>query len=661
MTDTLDDLLTLIRDRSTEDCRLNREELHGLLDGFGDVADREAALAALAAMARKGTIRQARVTAEALAYLGKRASVAPLLTLAEDTSIEVQRRAAAASALLTVGSVADDLVTAEERFICTGLYVLDLLSEAEDRGAALDVVVQCYLELPEQGRLGFIDAVAGLAAGNNIRIALVLMHLVGLETDSRRRHKLLDRAAAERTQEAANLLAAFAQKTKSKDDAKAARKHLHLLKTRGIEGRVAPEFGSARAFVSGCDGDACFTMTLVVPRPPVFDLAHVVVHLSSGVRDGFVEKGVPDLGVQNLTERIRKEIEAPWTEMPLAELARILKDVPRRGAKEDEESRAVWTLMEPVLASVATIPPEASNPGELSAEDTRAMLNAPAFRYWFFEADEDLLRPSVDGMFGTVEDASGELTSDAITARLQVEVSAARERAIKAGEPERLHKMLRHQARVLERMGEAERARAANCRAASQDVLTPTSVFLSVMIERSIAMAIERHLDPDGDPDMQRWEEAREHLRGRLGEPARAPRKHDMAVLDVSAAAHAALNRINRRAPSIERAPLNVIEKAALDIGRQATARVMKEPDVDLELDSEAVEKILERHALFAPADRQENAEVVCDEVEDFIGELCFADCAQACFDDPDGDARVAYFAEEPPWDVEVGQVRRGW
>jgi hypothetical protein len=321
MAASLEDLVALVKERGSPDSFPQREELHGLLEPFRALSDQESLRLALAATARKGDRLVARVACEALAYLGKDAAMSLLIEIAMDVSLGTSQRAAAVWALDHQMPGFRTRLTLDEQVACMSLPVFELLEDPEaDNGFGLQAILSSYQEFPPHFRSSFLKAIADLARERKHKCASLCMHLLGAEEDGQRRARLIDLVAGDATQEAADLLATFAAKADDPQDAKLARRHLHVLRAKGLRGTVHQDMEAARALVTGVDGDACFSINIIIPRVPTFDFANLLLHYGNGLRDGFVMQNLPTRSVDELVEKIRKGCSnlAAFVPMPLA-------------------------------------------------------------------------------------------------------------------------------------------------------------------------------------------------------------------------------------------------------------------------------------------------------------------------------------------------------
>ena len=650
MAASLDDLVALVKARGTPESFPQREELHGLLEPFRALRDQESARLALAATARKGDRLVARVACEALAHLGGDAAESLLIPIAMDASLGTSQRAAAVWALEQQKPSFRDRLSADEQIACISLPVFEMLEDPEaDHGFGLQAILASYRDFSPHFRSSFLRAIAELASERKHKLASLCMHLLGTEADGERRTTLIDLVADDATQEAADLLATFAAKEGDPQEVRLARKHLHVLRGKGLRGTVHPDMEAARALVTGVDGDACFAINIIIPRLPTFDFANLLLHYGNGLRDGFVMKNLPSRSVDELVEKIRKGCGnlAAFVPMPLA--ARLIDEaVQSAKVKTLSESDVVqaMALAEPVLAKAraqAFVEPAVEEPADTTPEEVDELLDSESFESWFFEARENTVQESRALLDKPIR-GKGKAAYKAAATRLATATKDLCKRLSADDEPARLERMLRHQARLFECLGNAERAKL--CRKLAVEVKQPESVFLGQMALRSLLAALEA--PPEAERGA-RLVEAREHLRGRLARDERDHRKVDVIRLDIAAVAHVELNIRNREEPSARRAPLTTIETAALAVGNAFVEKVMGvQGGSGFSL---AVAQVLDQHDLFPSEDRTSIARETVTSIADFVKGMCGEHCPHRCLQDPQGDGRIPYYVDGLPWE----------
>jgi hypothetical protein len=568
MSVALDDLISLVKQRGTADTFPEKEELHGLLEPFRELPDQESVRLALAATVRKGDRLVARVASEALAFLGKDAAGPLLVAIAMDETLGTSQRAAVVWAMDHHLPSFREQLTPEEQFMCISLPVFEMLEDPEaDQGFGLKMLLGSYTGMPGEARGGFLSAIAHAARERGHRMAGLCMHLLAAEDDRERRAKLLDLVAADGTQEAVDLLATFAAKSGDAQDAKHARRHLHLLRAKGLKGAVRSDLRQCRALVTGVDGDACFSVNIIIPRVPTFDLANLLFHLETGLRDGFVMQNLPGRSVDELVEKVKKGCGTISCFVPMPLAARIVDEAMRPtkpAVLQDRELSRVVAVAEPALAEARKeVFAEPAPPAdvETTSQEAGGLLGSEGFESWFFETREGTVKKALAQLSKPVR-GKGKASTKAFANQVAKAIEDLRERLRADNEHFRLQRMLRHQARLLDCAGDAQRAEL--CRKLAVEVERPESVFLTNLAARAILEALQ---EPPDDERPARFVEAREHLRARLGHEERGHRKLHVAYLDMAAAAHTEMVIRNREAPSAQRVPLAVIESAALAVG----------------------------------------------------------------------------------------------
>ena len=655
---TLDDLLALVRERGTTDAFPKREELHGLLEPFRALPDQESVRLALAATARKGDRLVARVSSESLAYLGGQAAGALLIEIAMDATLSTSQRAAAVWALEHQSTSFSDRLTPEEQMVCLSLPVFEMLEDPEaDQGFGLQALADSYRGFVPQFRSSFLKAISELAGERKHKLAGLCMHLLGVEEDGDRRGALIDMVAADATQEAADLLATFAAKDSDPQEAKRARRHLHILRAKGLRGTVHPDMEGARAMVTGVDGDACFALNIIIPRLPTFDFANLLLHYGNGLRDAFVMTNLPGRSVDEMIEKIRSGCGnlAAFVPMPLA--ARLIDEAVKSAKAKtlsDADVAAALAMVEPALAkarSQSFLEPSVVDHADTTPEEVDDLLDSDSFESWFFEAGERPMREARAFLDKPIR-GKGQAAHKTAATRLLTATKTLCKRLRADDEPARLERMLIHQARLFECLGNSERAKL--CRKLAVEVKLPDSVFLAQMALRSLLASLEE--PPEADRAL-RMAEARGHLRGRLAADEYSHRKADVAHLDISAVAHVELNLRNREEASSRRVPLGTIESAALAVGDAFVENVMGAKGGAGFYP--AVVKILDQQDLFPPDERAAIARDTVSSIADFVKGMCDGYCPHGCLKDPDGDGRIPYFADGLPWEGPAPSQRR--
>ncbi len=657
--------MALIRQRGTHDAFPDVEELDALLDPFRAIADQESVRLALTATICKGDRLVARVAAEALARLGAAAAVPNLVAIATDEKLGLHQRAAAAWSLSRQVTEPGQFLTHEEALVCASLPIIEMLSDPEaDGGFGLESFLQSYSAFPAADRLPFVRMLAELARKEGKGIASICLHLLKAEKDPEARHSLIELVAGEHNQEAADLLAWFAATATNSAEAKQARRHLHVLRSRGIRGEVRRDLEGARAFATSVDGDACLAVNIIIPRAPTFDFVNLLLHLGSGIRDGFVRRNISRAGLDELVDQIRGKFDlTAFVPIPLA--ARMVDDalaLARPDSLAEPDIAEAIALAKPALEVARRQPlptPPVENDPVVPPELIKALLESPGFETWFFEAGESTMRPALEAMRKPGRGKTGRLSSATYRKRLALEGARVCGRMIASGEPVRIERMLRYQGYILASAGDQDRA--ALCRKLSREVLLPDSTFLMCMVTASLLRALEAPEQPVDD----KFLDARSKLRGRLlSTESHRPeerRKLQVVELDLATAAFVSLNTVNREAPSSQRASLTRVENVALTAGRLFAVAFTNKPGATAkpaEIHGLIVASMKEND-LFDPSERHGLAVGLIQGLTEFIDRMCGDRCPHGCLEDSRSDGRALFHSDDLPWDVDAARLVR--
>jgi len=108
----------------------------------------------------------------------------------------------------------------------------------------------------------------------------------------------------------------------------------------GFLGRGQAGLREATCFATGSDGDSCFALTFVIPRPPAFTLVHFLVSLVDGVRDALVHAPASKREAEEFVAREREMMTPLSGNVPLEVGLCILQErVTARGRPVQTRSR----------------------------------------------------------------------------------------------------------------------------------------------------------------------------------------------------------------------------------------------------------------------------------------------------------------------------------
>ncbi len=633
-----------------------KEQLHAALAPWKDRLD-ENALLVLAAALRKGDRTRARLVAESFGWLAGPAAGPLLVPIMLDESAPLYQRAAAAVALQEYAPEVRRSLSGEERAALVELPVREMVTEVGDDSFAAEAIRAAYLGTPPDDRPGFAQALVHLADQDSGRAALVLGHLLAVDDDPSRRRSLIALLGTHPSQEAADVLASLAATSPDTDEAKVANRLLDVLRAQGVAGAVAPGWRETTCFVTGSDGDSCYALTFVIPRPPSFTLAHFLVSLVDGIRDAMVRSPASKREADDFVARER-ELMTPLSATPPLEVAVAMVLEARRRTRpsllsEEPEIGAALHALEPVLAQVQPAPPERLRRRRQAANAIRDLLTSPGFEYWYLEPGEEVMRPAITAMSQPSRARSGAGLRREMSRRLDRVMPSLVESMLATGESERLVSMLVHQARVLRASGDERRAKV--CLGAAAATAAGDTEFMVHLAMRSLLVAAQADEQRAVEPGSQ---EGRDSLLRRIEESATRITRREVAELDLATEIYQAINAANRAAPSTRRSSLTTVEHAALEFARfflrwldERQSRLEpSEPEV-VELVTGLRQLLTERDAV----DRSYRLDAAGESAAaalNFVERHCRGDCPHRCLDRGDEDGRLLFFSKPPLWEI---------
>jgi hypothetical protein len=639
-----------------------KAHFHAALAPWKDRLD-ENALFVLTAALRKSDRRRARLVAEALGWLAGPPCGPLLVPVMLDTGAPLHQRAAAAAAMQEYAP--GTTLSPDERGVLLELPVREMVTEAGDDSFAAEAIRAAYRSTPIPDRSGFAQALVHLAGSDAGRVTVVLGHLLAVEDDHERRRELIALLGTNPSQEAADFLAGLAATAKDEDEATVTKRLLEALRTQGFSGEVKPVWREATCFATGSDGDSCFALTFVIPRPPAFTLVHFLISLVDGVRDALVHAPASKREAEEFLAREREMMTPLSGDLPVEIGLHILQEARdrTRPGRFDEEPDIPTALraMQPMLASARPAPEPLPARKHLHASALRGLLTSPGFEYWYLEPGEEVMRPAL----ATISRPSRAKTSRGLESemarRLDKVMPVLLERMVATGEIERVSRMLRHQARVLRAARDEKRARL--CLQVAANMAAGDPEFLVHLAMRSLAVAADAGADEPRRP-RDHEQEGRDSLMHRIEDAATRITLREVAELDLATEIYQAINEANRAAPSVRRSSLAAIEHAALAFarfflewleGRAADAEPSEPEVVGLVT---GLRNLLVAKGVVDSAYRLDAAGESAAAALNFVEHHCRGDCPHRCLDRGDQDGRLLFFSRPPLWEIRPEDLR---
>jgi hypothetical protein len=640
-----------------------KDQFHAALLPWKDRLD-ENALFVLTAALRKSDRRRARLVSEALGWLAGSPAGSLLVPVMLDLDAPLHQRAAAAAAIQEYAPETTHTLTVDERGVLLELPVREMVTDASDDSFAAEAIRSAYRATPASDRGGFSQALVHLAGSDPNRVVVVLGHMLAVEDDVDRRRDLIALMGANPSQEAADFLAGLAASTRNQDEASITRRLLEALRTQGYSGEVRPLWRESTCFATGSDGDSCFALTFVIPRPPAFTLAHFLISLVDGVRDALVHAPASKREADEFVAREREMMTPLSGDLPVEIGVSILQEAADRTSpsrlEEEPDIAAAFRSMQSLVAGARLAPETLPKPKRIPANTLRQLLLSPGFEYWYLEPNEEVMRPALAAISRPSRAKTSRGLESEISRRLDKVMPALLERMVATGESERLGRMLRHQTRILRAAGDAKRAKLCLQLAANLDC--GDAEFLIHLAMRSLAVAAESAATDQRQPP-ESEQEGRDSLLHRIEEAATRITLREVAELDLATEIYQAINEANRAAPSARRSSLAAIEHAALAFARHFLDWLALRSDTDPS-ERDVVELVGRLRALLAekgvvdPAYRLNAAGESAAMALNFVEHHCHGDCPHRCLDLGDQDGRLLFYSQPPLWGVRPDDLR---
>jgi hypothetical protein len=623
-------------------------------DGEDEPADRDVLLPSLAALARRDDPLLSHLTSLAIGYLGGDEGFHTLTSLILDSDLPATHRESAADAATKHHGERLQPHTAvfDACMLLQTQRVLRLVAEgSREARSMLDTIVANSAE-----HLGMRDAIEPLIHATKtaeLPLATVWGDTVATLQDESLRRDLIMLIARDRRAESAEFLAALEGQARTTSERKELRKHLHVLRGHGIKVPAKaskPREPSVLAF--GVDGDACSSIFFFLPEKMGGTMVSFALHLTSGIRDGFVREGLSWADLQQDQKRFLQESDLAGRlsfENGVRVVQRALAQTAPAVLNLGDVSTAVERMAPHLLAAGdISYPPPASEP-VADAEITK-LLDSEAFSYWFFESVETTmaapLAKLVDGVaLGEQPQPGSELEQRFLRANDEF-LSAL----LATDETVRVVAMLKHQALVL--AGAARDSTAQLCSRLAVDLEAGDHRFLRILAERSLLWAMNQ-VD-ETDEWGRRYEQCHAGLRQVLQDSPRDVTKQQVAQMDLGAQIATAMIMRNRRLPSAQRAGVHSIETAAFEMAETFIDKVAHTQPATVT----DFEETLNLYQILPPNERPSLAKQALYATREFVSKRC-DHCVHQCLKFPGGSADGLLFSQEMPWQVPATAVVR--
>ncbi|MDX2023297.1 MAG: hypothetical protein SF187_23890 [Deltaproteobacteria bacterium] len=625
-----------------------------LNDGEDAPADRDVLLPTLAAMARRDDPLLSHLTSLAIGYLGGDDGFHTLASLILDSDLPATHRESAADAVTKHHGERLQPHTAvfDACMLLQTQRVLRLVAEGNrEARSMLETIVTNTAQ-----HLGMRDAVEPLIHATKtaeLPLATVWGDMVATLQDEELRRDLIMLIARDRRVESAEFLAALEGQAKTTSERKELRKHLHVLRGHGIKVPAKaskPREPSVLAF--GVDGDACASIFFFLPEKMGGTMVSFALHLTSGIRDGFVREGLSWSDLQQDQKRFLQESDLAGRlsfENGVRVVQRALEQTAPAVLQLGDVNTAVERLSPHFLpAGQITYPPPDVEPA--TDADITSMLDSEAFSYWFFESVETTMAAPLAKLVTGVALGEQPTPGSPLEQRFLRAADEFLAALLATAEPVRVVAMLKHQALVL--AGAGRDGHASLCSRLAADMEAGDHRFLRTLAERSLLWAMNQ-VD-ETDEWGRRYEQCHAGLRQVLQDAPREVTKQQVAQMDLGAQIATALIMRNRRLPSAQRAGVHSIETAAFEMAEAFIEKYAQKQPIAVG----DFETTLHKHQILPPDERPTLAKQALYVTREFVSKRC-DHCVHQCLKFPGGSADGLLFAAEMPWQVPATAVVR--
>lgn len=468
------------------------------------------------------------------------------------------------------------------------------------------------------------------------------------------RAPLLAALVEEGGRDAAALLEALRDEPAAQGDARLRRTlqgALLRLRTRALEGRSTAA-GAGRAYISSCDGQGAYFLIGCRRNPDQSaTLAMLCIRAAGDIRDGYVVPRQTPEQVEGILARITRDAHAEFAELTLARAAPIVLSAVDRTESLNlplpTESLAAIRFFErvqPLEGHDAEAAPEPAPPpaGRVTLQTVRALLDRPAYRHsWFFD--------ETDVANAGVREPRGPRPAAAWFAQ------AARALAERPLLVQRVLGTIEHMATWHRLRGETALANLCSTLAEATRRDFGKSPLVRVLLERFLMPLApeESPARPETDPasDDRLGDPLRRRLlKARFLSDVREPSGRDLALLDLTEAAVAALEHGLRALPGEVQPREDRLHAAAF-----ALSRLFRDFLLSDQPSASAVEQLsrafidtLAATCSLSPRECERISLGLLKTLTGFVDHVC-GSCAVNCLGASRSDVAVEFFSTEHP------------
>lgn len=415
-------------------------------------------------------------------------------------------------------------------------------------------------------------------------------------------------------------------------------------RTRQIDPETPGQELQGTAHVGSCDGQGAFIMLSVLDNPDgSTTLADLCIRCAADVRDGFVIPRSSHTEVQELLRDIHAGVGVCFVEVPLTHAALLVQEALQRTAEAGQtvpaDAQPAVSLLQRVDERQVAMVAEAETSAEgvrprVTIKATRELLGRPEYEHWFFDG-------------GDLDGAGVQMPAEPPSLVKAAWYKAAAKKLARPKIRARLSAMLRHMERWHRWNGDAHEAALCGRLARVTEQDCAASPLLRVMLELSVEMLHDSGQSSEepsfGDANV------RQHLKALFFQGVQTPRGRDLARLDLTEAALAALEQVLEVLPGESRPREDERLALAFALGKAFADYMIDDDDHQpVEALAKRMTRALGKASRLSLKERRRVVDLVLPALGAFTEQICAA-CPVACLDDPGHKVTDVFFSPTHP------------
>lgn len=385
--------------------------------------------------------------------------------------------------------------------------------------------------------------------------------------------------------------------------------------------QVSPEKNEGEAYVGTCDGEGAYAILAVTGSGKRRRLANVVLRATGEIRDGFYDGDVTTEFVEQMIDRVETETSTRHAKVSMAQASYLVTHAMNMTTANDGRVPADARIAVQAITKTLPAKPEPVPTAERVDEAflREALEHDLVFESWFFD----------DGDLGGLEPPK----SGKVTKAWHAKATKQLEPVAKA----RVYGMARHHAWWSQAVDDLESA--SQFAAAAQEVEADFrgSTLVRLMLEKTLALPDSADDDMLAGPAIGHDEGLRRRLKTLYFADVKRPTGRDLARLDFTEVAYAALSHAYTTFPSERRPPDEVLLETAAALGPALATMI-----IDQQMGDANLKALFDASPGLTDAEKQTLMSLPFQLALGFAEDVC-EQCPVRCIDKPKGSFAKAF------------------